>query len=135
MCLLFTCWASVVFVLAQTVYLLSKRHQRLFFIFWSNVVCVFFFLISGSFFFPYKSLCSRSEIIRSPSDLCSSSCSLISSRSDHKFIPVYWSKFTGKAKTKRNHPNLKNRSRFIEPGGRTVVRASPCFFAWNGSSP
>ena len=32
----------------------------------------------GFFFFPYKSLCSRSEIIRSPSDLCSSSCSFIS---------------------------------------------------------
>ena len=74
LCLLFICWASVEFVLVQAVYLLSKCDRRLFFIFWSNVVCVFF--ISGSFFFfffyfPYKSLCSRSEIIKSPSDLCS----------------------------------------------------------------
>ena len=98
----------------------------------------FFFLeelvfFSGSFFFfPYKSLCSRFEIrfeiIRSPSDLHSSSCSFISSRSDHNFIPVYWPKFTGKAETKRNRSNLKNRSRFIKPEGRTAVYAGPCFF-------
>ena len=80
------------------------------------------------FFFPYKSLCSRSKIIRSPSNPYSSSCSFISSRSDHNFIPVYWPKFTGKAKTKRNHSNLKNQSRFTKSDGRTVVRASPWFF-------
>ena len=82
----------------------------------------------GFFFFPYKSLCSRSEIIRSPSDLYSSSCSFIFSRSDHNFIPVYWPKFTGKAKIKRNRSNLKNRSWFTKPDGRTMVRAGPCFF-------
>ena len=80
------------------------------------------------FFFPYKSLCSRSKIIRSPSDLYSSSCSFIFSRSDHNFIPVYWPKFTGKAKIKRNRSNLKNRSWFTKPDGQTVVRAGPCFF-------
>ena len=68
-----------------------------FFIFFFEEL-VFFF--SGSFFFPYKSLCSRYEIIRSPSDLYSSSCFFISSRSDHNFIPVYWPKFTGKLKQK-----------------------------------
>ena len=73
---------------------------------------VFFFSGSFFFFFPYKSLCSRSEIIRSPSDLCSSLCSFISSGFDHNFIPVYWPKFTGKAETKRNCPNLQNRSQF-----------------------
>ena len=79
-------------------------------------------------FFLYKSLCSRSEIIRSPSNLYSSSCSFISSRSYHNFIPVYWPKFTGKAETKRYRLNLKNRSRFTKPDGRTAVRAGPCFF-------
>ena len=94
----------------------------------------FFFLrnLSSSslvlFFFPYKYLCSRSEIIRSPFDLCSSSCSFISSRSNHNFIPVCWPKFTEKAETKRNRSNLKNRSRFTKPDGRTAVRAGPCFF-------
>ena len=100
------------------------------------LLSVFFFfrnLSSSSllvlfFFSPYKSLCSRSEIIRSPSDLCFSSCSFIFSRSDHNFIPVYWPKFIEKAKTKRNCPNLKNWSRFTEQGGQTAVRASPCFF-------
>ena len=82
------------------------------FIFFEELV----FFFSGSFF-PYKSLCSRSEIIRSPSDLCSSSCSFISCRSDYNFIPVYWPKFIGKAETKRNRLNLKNRSRFSEPYG------------------
>ena len=100
-------------------------------------LCSFFFLflrnLSSSsslvlFLFPYKSLCSRSEIIKSHFDLCFSSCSFISSRSDHNFIPVYWPKFTGKAETKRTCPNLKNRSQFIEPGGRTAVCAGPCFF-------
>ena len=130
----------------------------MFFFFWSDVVCVyylfaeqvwslfwrrpyfvvfffFFFLrnLSSSsslvlFLFPYKSLCSRSEIIKSHFDLCFSSCSFISSRSDHNFIPMYWPKFTGKAETKRTCPNLKNRSQFIEPGGRTAVCAGPCFF-------
>ena len=80
------------------------------------------------FFFPYKSLCSRSEIIRSPSNLCSFSCSFISSRSDHNFIPVYWPKFTGKAETKRNRPNLKNRPRFSEPYGPTTICVGPFFF-------
>ena len=80
------------------------------------------------FFFPYKFLCSRSEIIRSPSELYSSSCSFISSRSDHNFIPVYWPKFTEKAETKRNHSNLKNQSWFTKPDGRTAVHAGPCFF-------
>ena len=85
---------------------------------------LFFFF----FFFHYKSLCSRSEIIRSPSDLCSSSCLFISSRSDPNFIPVHSSKFTGKAETRRNRSNLKNRSRFTKPDDRTAVRAGPCFF-------
>ena len=66
-------------------------------LFWSLVL----------FFIPYKSRCSRSKIIRSPFDLCSSSCSFISSISDHKFISVYWPKFTGKAETKRNHLHIK----------------------------
>ena len=91
------------------------------------VVFFFFFLLFFFFFFfPYKSLCSRSEIIRSPSDLCSSSCSFISYRSNHNFIPVYWPKFTGKAETKRNCPNLKNWSRFSELYDSTTVRTSPC---------
>ena len=81
------------------------------------------------FFFPYKSLCSRSEIIRSPYDLCSSSCSFISSRFDHNFILMYWPKFIGKAETKWNCRNLKNRSRFLEPYGSTTVRTGPCFFS------
>ena len=96
-----------------------------FFCFFVFEELVFFFSAS---FFPYKSLCSRSEIVRSPSDLCSSSCSFISCRSDCNFIPVYWPKFIGKAETKRTCPNLKNRSQFIEPGGRTAVCAGPCFF-------
>ena len=36
------------------------------------------FLLFWFFFFPYKSLCSRFEIIRSPSNLCSFSSSFIS---------------------------------------------------------
>ena len=98
-----------------------------FFFFWGTCLLLllwFFFF----FFFPYKFLCSRSEIIRSPSELYSSSCSFISSRSNHNFIPVYWPKFTGKAETKRNRSNLKNRSQFIKPEGRTAVHAGPCFF-------
>ena len=67
----------------------------------SSCFIVFFFFLFFFFFFPYKFLCSRSEIIRSPSELYSSSCSFISSRSDHNFIPVYWPKFTGKAETKK----------------------------------
>ena len=96
-----------------------------FFFFFKELV---FFFPGSFFFFPYKSLCSRSEIIRSPSNLYSSSCSFISSRSYHNFIPVYWPKFTGKAETKRYRLNLKNRSRFTKPDGRTAVRAGPCFF-------
>ena len=99
---------------------------------YSSLSLFFFFrnLSSSSLvlFFPYESLCSRSKIIRSPSDLYSSSCSFIFSRSDHNFIPVYWPKFTGKAKIKRNRSNLKNRSWFTKPDGQTVVRAGPCFF-------
>ena len=52
----------------------------------------------------------------------------VSSRFDHNFISVYWPKFTGKAETKRYRLNLKNRSRFTKPDGRTAVRAGPCFF-------
>ena len=63
-----------------------------------------------------------------PSDLCSSSCSFISSRSDHNFIPVYWPKFIGKAKTKRNRSNLKNWSRFSELYGSTTIRTGSYFF-------
>ena len=37
-------------------------------------------------------------------------------------------KFTGKAEAKRNHPNLKNQSRFSESCGPTTVRTGPCFF-------
>ena len=85
------------------------------------------FFVSGSFFFPYKSLSSRSEIIKSPSDLYSSSCSFISSRSDHNFISVYWPKFIRKVETKRNRSNLKNRAWFTKPNGQTAVRVGPCF--------
>ena len=114
------------FVLAQT--LLRCVLLSVFFFF------PFFFrnLSSSSslvlFFFPYKSLCSRFEIIRSPSDLCFSSCSFIFYRFDHNFILVYWPKFIGKTETKRNCLNLKNWSRFTEQGGQTAVRAGPCFF-------
>ena len=126
LCLLFICWASVEFVLAQTVYLLSKRDRRLFFIFWSNVVCVFFSLVL--FFFSLQISLFKIWNYKISFRSLFSSCSFISSRSDHKFIPVYWPKFTGKAEKKRNRPNLKNRSRFTEPDGRTAVRAGPCFF-------
>ena len=90
---------------------------------------VFFFFSGSFFFFPYKSLCSISEIIRSPSDLCSSLCSFISSRFDHNVIPVYKPKFTRKAETKRNRPNLKNRSRFSKQYDPTTVRMGLCFFS------
>ena len=66
--------------------------------FWGTCLLLLWFFFF--FFFPYKSLCSRFEIIRSPSDLYSSSCPFISSRSDHNFIPMYWPKFTGKLKQK-----------------------------------
>ena len=102
----------------------------------SSLSLSFFFLrnLSSSsslvlFFFPYKSLCSRSEIIRSPSDLCSSLGSFISSRFDHNVIPVYKPKFTRKAETKRNRPNLKNRSRFSKQYDPTTVRMGLCFFS------
>ena len=106
----------------------------LFFVFLFFEELVFFF--SAAFFFPlYKSLCSRSEIIRFPYDLCSSSCSFISSRSDHNFKPVYWPKFTGKAKTKRNRPNPKighgSQNWMVGPRSVRVL----AFFAWDGSSP
>ena len=115
------------FVLAQILLrcVLLSFSFSFFFFFFEELV---FFFFAGSFVFPLKSLCSRSEIIRSPSNLCFSSCSFISSRSDHNFILVYWPKFTEKAKTKRNSSNLKNRSQFTEPGGRTVVRSGPSFF-------
>ena len=51
----------------------------------------------------------------------------ISSRSDHNFIPVY-PKFTRKAEAKRNRPNLKNRSWFLELYGPIMVRTGPYFF-------
>ena len=121
--------------------LAAAGHRSCFVVFFFFFLFFFFFffffkflrnLSSSSlvlfFFFPYKSLCSRFEIIRSPSDLYSSSCPFISSRSDHNFIPMYWPKFTGKAKTKRNRSNLKNRSRFIKLDSQTVVRAGPYFF-------
>ena len=114
----------------------STRHRSYFVVFFFFLFFFFFFFSLGNlssssllfFFFPYKSLCSRSEIIKSPSDLYSSSCSFISSKSDHNFIPVYWPIVTGKAETKRNCSNLKNWSRFTKPDGRTKVRASPCIF-------
>ena len=112
----------------------STGHRSYFVVFFFFLFIYLFFFgrnLSSSlvlFFFPYKSLCSRSEIIRSPSDLYSSSCSFISSKSNHNFIPVYWPIFTGKAETKRNRSNLKNRSRFTKPDGRTTVGASPCIF-------
>ena len=94
---------------------------------------VFFF--SGSFFFPYKSLCSISEIIRSPFDLYSSSCFFISSRSDHNFIPMYWPKFTGKLKQKEAVRTSKtchsSQNRTVGPRSVRV----PAFLAWNSSSP
>ena len=79
------------------------------------------------FFSPYKSLCSRSEIIISPSDLCFSLYSFISSRYDHNFIPVYWSKFIRKAEKQRNRLNLKSWSRFTESGGQTAIHVGPYF--------
>ena len=63
------------FVLAQTL-LHCVRLSLSFFFFFFLGTCLL--LLLRFFFFPYKSLCSRSEIIRSPSDLCSSSCSFIS---------------------------------------------------------
>ena len=113
------------FVLAQTLFHCVRLSISFFFFFFLGTCLL---LLLRFFFFPYKSLCSRSEIIRSPSDLCSSLCSFISSRSNHNFIPVYWPKFTGKAETKRNCPNLKNWSRFSELYDSTMVRTSPCFF-------
>ena len=89
---------------------------------------VFFFFTSSFFFSPYKSLCSRSEIIISPSDLCFSLYSFISSRYDHNFIPVYWPKFIRKAEKQRNHLNLKSWSRFTESGGQTAIHVGPYFF-------
>ena len=63
----------------------------------SVLLFFFFFLrnLSSSslffFFFPYKSLCSRFEIIRSPFDLCSSLCSFISfSFLLYLIITSYW---------------------------------------------
>ena len=111
----------------------STRCRPCFVVFFFSLTFFFFFLgtcllLLWFFFFPYESLCSRSEIIRSPSDLCSSLCSFISSRFDHNFIPVYKPKFTGKAETERNRPNLKNRSRFSKQYDSTTVRTSLCFF-------
>ena len=108
LCLLLICQASGEFVLTQTLLCCVLLSFFLFFgrnLSSSSSLVLFFF-----FFFPYKPLCSRSEIIRSPSDICFSSRFFISSRFDHNFILVYWPKFTGKAKTKRNSLNLKNQS-------------------------
>ena len=96
-----------------------------FFFFWRNLSSSSLVLF---FYFSYKFLCSRSEIIISPSDLYSSSCSFISSRSYHNFKPMYWPKFTGKSETKRNRSNLKNWSRFTKSDSRTAVHAGSCFF-------
>ena len=81
-------------------------------------------------FFPlYKSLCSRSEIIRSPSNLCFSSCSFIFSRSDHNFIPVYWPKFTGKVETKETVLTSKtghgSQNRMVQPRFTWVLAFFP----------
>ena len=122
LCLLFICWASVEFVLEQ----ILLRCVILSFFFLEELV--FFFFTSSFFFPPYKSLCSRSEIIISPSDLCFSLYSFISSRYDHNFIPVYWTKFIRKAKTKRNRLNLKSWSWFTESGGQTAIHVGPYFF-------
>ena len=134
LCLLFICWASVEFVLAQTVYLLSKCDRRLFFIFWSNVVCVF--LISGSFFL-FSLQISLFKIWNYQISFRSlfSSCSFISSGSDHKFILVYWPNSSEKLKqketvrTSKTGHGLQNRT----VGPRSVQ--FPAFFVWNGSSP
>ena len=40
---------------------------------------------------------------------------------------MYWPKFIGKAETKRNRLNLKNRSRFSKLYGPTMVRTVPAF--------
>ena len=102
-----------------------------FFFFFEELV----FFFSGSFFFPYKSLCSISEIIRSPFDLYSSSCFFISSRSDHNFIPMYWPKFTGKLKQKEAVRTSKtchsSQNRTVGPRSVRV----PAFLVWNSSSP
>ena len=60
----------------------STRRKSCFVVFFF-FLCFFLRNLSSSsslvlFLFPYKSLCSRSEIIRSPSYLCSSLCSFIS---------------------------------------------------------
>ena len=52
----------------------------------------------------------------------------IFSRFDHNFISVYWPKFTGKAETKRNCPNLKNQSWFSKLYGLTTVPTGLFFF-------
>ena len=61
----------------------STGHRSCFVVFFFFFFFSFLRNLSSSslvlfFFFPYKSLCSRFEIIRSPSDLCSSLCSFIS---------------------------------------------------------
>ena len=124
-------WSATVLA---TCWLLLQLGANLALLCSSSSLSLFFFLrnLSSSslvLFFPYESLCSRSKIIRSPSDLCSSLCSFISSRFDHNVIPVYKPKFTRKAETKRNRPNLKNRSRFSKQYDPTTVRMGLCFFS------
>ena len=128
------------FVWSDVVCVYCLFAEQVWSLFWSKYCFVVFFspfffwrnLSSFSslvlFFSPYKSLCSRSEIIISPSDLCFSLYSFISSRYDHNFIPVYWPKFIRKAETKRNRLNLKSWSRFTESGGQTAIHVGPYFF-------
>ena len=128
------------FVWSDVVCVYCLFAEQVWSLFWSRSCFVVFFSLfffGGTcllflhwffFFFPYKSLCSRSEIIISPSDLCFSLYSFISSRYDHNFIPVYWPKFIRKAEKQRNCLNLKSWSWFTESGGQTAIHVGPYFF-------
>ena len=67
-----TVWATCLLLLQLCADPTSLCSSSFFFFFLGT------FLLFWFFFFPYKSLCSRFEIIISPSNLCSFSCSFIS---------------------------------------------------------
>ena len=71
-------WSATVWATCWLLLQLGANPASLCFSFFSSFFLGTFLLLWFFFFFPYKSLCSRSEIIRSPSDLCSSSYSFIS---------------------------------------------------------
>ena len=127
-------WSDVVCVyclFAEQVWSLFWRRPCFvvfFFFFWGTS----FFFFSGSFFFslqiPLFKIWNYQISFRSLFFFVFFHFFFISSISDHNFIPVYWPKFTGKAETKRNRPNLKNRSRFSELYDMTTVCTGPYFF-------